>query len=207
MRGVISAFPVSEIIISPPPTRWFVGLHLRVCVFSPFDIGVDRRLPAETENNMGKSVTRVKQARRYLVARNVAIIVKRHTRDSYRGDEGKPIFQRNCKFVPCSADARSCSLVPNRKQYIDKSDQSDALTGSDQSALEDRDVRSRWQSVIREASPSGTHLSLGKTGTSPDGLGAACGREYIVVSAADATNRTLRQPGATTWRGRRNAHG
>ena len=175
MRGVISAFPVSEIIISPPPTRWFVGLHLRVCVFSPFDIGVDRRLPAETENKMGKSVTRVKQARRYLVARNVAIIAKRHTRDSHAGDEGKPIFQQFCKFVTCCADARSCSLVANRKQYVDKSDQSDALTGSDQSALEGRDGSSRRQSEIREDIPREIHLSQGMV-TSGSAVTVAAGR-------------------------------
>ena len=175
MCGVISAFPVSEIIDPPPPTRWFVGLHLRVCVFSPLDNGVDRRLPAETENDMGKSVTRVKQARRYLVARNVAIIAKRNTRDSYRGDDGKPIFQQNCKFVPCSADARSCSLVPNRKQYIDKSDPSDALTGSDQSATEGRDSSSRRQSEIREVIPREIHLSQGM-GTSGSAVMVAADR-------------------------------
>lgn len=162
MRGVISAFPVSEIIISPPPPRWFVGLHLRVCVFSPLDNGVDRRLPAETENIMGKSVARVKQAKRYLVARNVAIIVKRHSPDSHCLNQGKPIFQQNYNFATCSADARSCSLVSNRKQYIDKSDQSDALTAYDQSALEGRGFSPRRQSEFREGIPRGTILSQGK---------------------------------------------
>lgn len=206
MRGVISAFPVFGKLSSHHVQLDGSSGCCRASAFSArWTTVLTGYMPAETETDMGKCITRVKQARRYLVARNVAIMQQRHTSDSYVCDDGKAIFTQNHKFVPCSSGSTSCTFVPNREQYIDDPDQSGDQQKPDQSALEGRDNSSRRQSVKWEemhsgpGSPScgnsGEQRSLGTVDTLSD---AVCGEH--------AFKPALRQPG-DTWRERRIAHG
>ena len=206
MRGVKSAFPVYGKLASHHVQLDGSSGCVRASASSArWTTVLTGDMPAETETDMGKCITRVTQARRYLVARNVAITQQRHTPDSWICDGSKANFTQNHKFVPCSSGSTSCTLVPNREQDVDKPDHSGDRQKPDQSALEGRDNRSRRQSVKWEemhsgpGSPScgnsGERQSLGTVDASSDDV---CGEH--------AFKPALRQPG-DTWRERRIAHG